>query len=124
MDIRHSGGNTDLAISNGVMLDEDSGRKCGRYKTYCCGLGQLSLEDGHSLEFIQAVIAKLKEENSAKVFSLGRDGGERAYFVMTLPEETTLEENLERAGFTHLTTIHRRNYKPEDSMLKMWMISW
>lgn len=124
MDIRHYGGNANLEIQNGTMHDEDTREFCGRYKTFCCGLGQLSLSDDHSLEFIQAVVAKLKEENSKPVSPIGRDGGERAYFVMTLESEKDLEENLEKAGFTHLTTIHRRNYKPEDSMLKMWMISW
>ena len=122
--IKHLDSNSNWQLTNGVLLSTESENKSYRFKTHCCGLGQLSLNDESSLEFIQDAIAFLKEENNTPASLSTRNGHERAYFVMTLPYEKQLEENLELAGFSHIATIHRRNYVPEDSMLKMWLISW
>jgi hypothetical protein len=116
--------NNNAQLDNGLLLNNIERGTISRFKTYCCALGQLSLSNDHSLEFIKNAVEFLKEENETPAHSHERNGHERAYFVMTLPEEEKLEENLAKVGFIHLTTIHRRNYAPEDSMLKMWMISW
>jgi hypothetical protein len=93
-------------------------------RTRCCALAQLSLENSHTKQQIQTAIDEIKKENETPVNSMRRDGGERAVFVVTLPHETKLVENLIELGFKEIAEFHRRNCYPEDSMLKMWIISW
>lgn len=98
-----------------------------KYRTKCCALAQLSLDDAHSFEEIKSVIDEMKAEAITEMSPVERNSfgnHERAVFVMTLPHETTLVENLQKLGFKEIAEFHRRNCYPEDSMLKMWLLSW
>ena len=94
-----------------------------RARTYCCALGQLSLNDSTNIESIKEMLDCIKKE-SEKIEPLHRDGAERAIFVITLPKETNLVKNLEILGFQMIYEFHRRACYPEDSMLKLCIISW
>lgn len=98
-----------------------------RFKTHCCALTQLSINNDHTLEEIQSVIDERKKE--ALEFmdfhqQMNYGTNERAVFVITISRETKLIENLQKLGFKEIAEFHRRNYLPEDSMLKMWLLSW
>jgi len=95
-----------------------------RFGTFCCALGQLSLNNGHTEDEIANAINLIKTESQIIWKPDNRDGGERAIFVITTsPYENELEENLIKAGFTYLYTLNRRNGYPE-GVNKMWIISW
>lgn len=98
-----------------------------RYKTHCCALSQLSISNDNSLNEIKDVINKMKNTaiqsmNPHQIINYGSH--ERAAFVITLPEETNLVKNLQELGFEEIAEFHRRNCYPEDSFLKMWILSW
>ena len=122
MNIIHNGDNGDFQLDGGTLYNY--AERTNKYKTYCCALGMLSLHNDNSLEFIQSVVQHLKDENNTPANIYGRNAHERAYIVMTTEDEEDLEVKLEAAGFKNITSIHRRNYVPEDSMLNMWIISW
>lgn len=95
-----------------------------RFDTFCCALGQLSLNNEHTVEEIKAAVEKIKGETKYNWSPRNRGGGERAIFVIaTLPYEQQLAENLEKAGFKFLYSFHRRNGYP-DGYNQMWIISW
>ena len=94
-----------------------------RFGTFCCALGQLSLNNGHTLEQINNAVNYIKKETEVKWRPDNRDGGERAMFVIVSPGEDKLEYNLVQAGFTMEYEFKRRNGYP-DGILKMYMISW
>lgn len=93
------------------------------YKTWCCSLLQVSLDNESSKEFIIEVIEHLKIQNGRTAL---RDGGERAVFVITkIPGEEELAETLKEIGFEFIYEFHRRKcYKDEETMLQMWIYSW
>lgn len=106
------------------IFQSDINEYIPRYRTMCCALGQLSLSNSTSLESIKEIIELIKSEDNVIVDRMNRVGGERAIFVITTPDESILENNLELAGFKMIYEFHSRNYNPEDRMLKMWIISW
>lgn len=98
-----------------------------KFKTHCCALAQLSLTNNESLEEIEYVIEEMKKEANEPLTreeEINFGMKERAVFVITLPHETRLVENLEKLGFQMIYEFHRRSCYPEHSMLKMWIISW
>lgn len=98
-----------------------------KYRTKCCALAQLSLSNDHYFEEIKSVIEEMKDEAITEMNMYERNTfgtHERAVFVITLPHENILVENLQKLGFEEIATFHRRNCYPEDSMLKMWLLSW
>lgn len=96
-----------------------------RFRTGCCALGQFSLTNDDSVEEIKRAIDYIKEESNQPIDITCRNGGERAIFVITISEkEDVLEKKLEEIGFEQIYEFHRRSCYPEDSMLKLWIISW
>jgi hypothetical protein len=93
-----------------------------RGRTMCCALGTLSMDNSTTLEEIEEVINDIKEETTPD--NMRRNGGEKAIFVITLPSEERLAENLEKFGFKMVYEFHRRDCYPQDHMLKMWIYSW
>lgn len=97
----------------------------GRSRTRCCALGSLSLQDNHSAEQIKAALEYIKKESEGNINPAGRDGGERAIFVTTLPhKESRLEETLKEVGFEKIYSFHRRVCYSDDTMINLWIISW
>jgi len=95
-----------------------------RFGTFCCALGQLSLNNAHTEQEITNAINQIKIETEIKWKPDNRAGGERAIFVITTsPYENELEENLIKVGFRQITEFNRRNGYP-DGINKMWIISW
>lgn len=94
-----------------------------RFGTFCCALGQLSLNNGHILQEINNAVNSIKKETEIKWRPDNRDGGERAMFVIVSPGEDNLEKNLIEAGFTLEYAFNRRNGYPE-GILKMYITSW
>lgn len=97
------------------------------YRTGCCALGQLSLSDQQSLEEIKELIRILKIESAIPMTvreTQNYGGKERALFVITLPHEIILVENLTKLGFKEIAEFHRRNCYPQDEMLKMWFLAF
>lgn len=114
--------NADINISVGYH------KKTGisRYRTICCALGTLSIDNDVTLKQIEQTIEDIKKEtvsNENLDVSL-RNGGEKAVFVITLPNEEDLAENLEKFGFKMIYEFHRRDCYPKKDMLKMWIYSW
>lgn len=95
-----------------------------RFRTNCCALGQLSLNNGHTIEEINLVLNIIKEETNIKWNPSTRAGGERAIFVITtMPMEKPLALKLEEIGFKCITGFNRRNGYPNGDNL-MWIIKW
>lgn len=94
-----------------------------RFRTSCCALGQLSLNNDHTKEEIEEVLKLWKLETNRKWTTDNRDGGERAVFVVTTPKEKPLESTLRSVGFIYLYSFNRRNGYPFGN-LKLWIYSW
>ncbi len=98
-----------------------------RFKTHCCALAQLSINDDHTLEEIKEIIDEMREKAKSEMTpreQMNFGTHERAVFVITLDHETNLVKNLQQLGFEVITEFHRRNCYPENSMLTMWLLSW
>lgn len=117
-----------IIINSGLGYDVAYGYFPGsgirKSRTMCCALAQLSIDNGNTKEQIQDALNEIKKESEIPVNAMRRDGGERAVFVITLPRETKLVQNLIELGFKEIAEFHRRNCYPEDDMLKMWFYSW
>ena len=94
-----------------------------RFPTDCCALGQLSLNNSHTVEEIKNCLDLIKNETKVNWNFRNRDGGERAIFVITTPNEQELADKLTEVGFELIYWFNRRNGYPE-GMLKMWIYSW
>jgi hypothetical protein len=97
------------------------------YRTNCCSLVQLSLQDYTSVNEIKSLIEREKEKSFTKMTqndSCNYNGHERAIFVITLEKETTLVENLKTLGFKSIAQFHRRICYPQDELLTMWFLDW
>lgn len=94
-----------------------------RFTTSCCALGQLSVRDSVNVEDLADAIKEIREESKENWWGTSNDGGDRAIFVITTPDEMSLEIKLRLLGFKQIATFPRRNGYPE-GMLKMWLISW
>lgn len=95
-----------------------------RYRTICCALGMLSLNNSNSKEMILDTIEDIKKESDEKLYPGNRQGGERAIMVITLPDEENLVKNLIELGFEKIYEFHRRICYNQDDMLSMWILSW
>lgn len=98
-----------------------------KYPTVCCALATLSLNNNHDLEEIKLTIETMKKESNEPLTSqeyVTQGMKEKAVFVITLPNETTLVENLIKLGFKNIAEFHRRICYPQDEMLTMWFLSW
>jgi hypothetical protein len=104
--------------------DFPDGEHITRFRTMCCALGHLSINDNVSFDDIKDAVDSIKLETSLPIAAHRRDGAERAIFVVTLPNETNLEKNLEQVGFKMIYEFHRRACYSETQMLKLWIISW
>ncbi len=94
-----------------------------RFPTDCCALGQLSVGNTASKSQINAAVEQIKKESEQDWWGKSKEGGDRAIFVITTPDEEELANNLYELGFKQVAHFPRRNgYKP--GMLKMWIISW
>jgi hypothetical protein len=120
MDFQHSIGGIDVKYGY-YSIDNDA---IARFRTMCCALGQLSLNNWNTVEQIELVLEEIKKETHEPVDGSSRKGAERAIFVVTLPSEKRLEENLEKVGFKMIYEFHRRACYSEEDMLKLWIISW
>lgn len=97
------------------------------YRTNCCALVQLSLNNSNTLDEIEEIIESMKKQSKEEMNSHAQCnylGNERAAFVITLDHENKLVENLQKLGFKEIAEFHRRICYPENSMLKMWLLSW
>lgn len=107
----------------GQNLFKIDGELTASFKTFCCALLQLSLDNDSKKEHIEKVLEYLKLQNGRFI---GRDSGERAVFVIaSIPGEEKLVEMLESVGFKFIYEFHRRKcYNDEETMLQMWIYSW
>lgn len=107
--------------------DRNTHLSVSRYRTNCCALGQLSLNNDHPQSLIKEVIEEIKNEvNNVGVSPMSRLYGERAIFVSVLiPGEEILEKNLIELGFKYIYEFHRRAvYGDEKTMIRMYIYSW
>lgn len=95
-----------------------------RYRTICCALGMLSMNNETTLDRIKTTIESIQKETTSEKDSISREGGERAILVITLPSEEILAENLDKFGFKEIAEFRRRDCYPEEDRLKMWIYSW
>ena len=98
-----------------------------KYRTSCCALATLSLSNIDTFDEIQEVIETMKDESNEKMTiyeTMDTGMKEKAVFVITLPQETILANNLEKLGFKQIAEFHRRNCYFHEDMLKMWFLSW
>lgn len=124
MEFSHVNSGIDAQLGYFTFYDQDFMESISRFRTMCCALGQLSLSNYHTIEEIEMVLEEIKKETHEPINSQQRIGGERAIFVVTLPKEKQLEENLAKLGFQMIYEFHRRACYPEEDMLKLWIISW
>jgi hypothetical protein len=97
------------------------------YRTDCCALVQLSLQDYTPVNEIKELIEREKEKSFTEMTGSERcnfDSHERAIFVITLEKETTLVENLKTLGFKSIAQFHRRICYNQDELLTMWFLDW
>jgi hypothetical protein len=91
-----------------------------KFSTDCCALCQLSLTNQHTQEEIRSVLSKLKKESTAQNYLFtSKDFGQKAVFVITTPNETTLAMNLQALGFVPSFVFERRQGYP-GGLLTMW----
>jgi len=84
-------------------------------------------ESKEDFDEIQEVIETMKDESNEKMTiyeTMDTGMKEKAVFVITLPQETILANNLEKLGFKQIAEFHRRNCYFHEDMLKMWFLSW
>lgn len=111
---------------NGRMHEYVFGHKNNirRFDTNCCALGQLSLNNRHTVEEIKQAVESIKDETKYNWSIMNRDGGERAIFVIvTMPYEEELALNLAKAGFEWKFDFNRRNGYPA-GFNQFWVIKW
>lgn len=95
-----------------------------RFGTFCCALGQLSLNNHHTEWEIHQLVSKIKQETTNFWNPNSRAGGERAIFVIvTMPYEQPLAEKLRIVGFEKVFDFNRRNGYPE-GYNSFWVIKW
>ncbi len=90
--------------------------------TNCCALIQLSAGNDDPIDTLRQVIAGLKIE-ALKTWTPAEQGGQRAVFCVTTPNEVPLEAKLDALGFNPVSTFARRNGYPE-GQLTMWLMHW
>jgi len=98
-----------------------------KYRTMCCALSQFSLTKDYPIEDIRDAIEEMKKESEVPMdfqAQMGRNGQEKAVFVIAKDDEFILKENLANLGFTKIAEFHRRNCYSSNSMLEMWFLSW
>lgn len=94
-----------------------------KHKTACCALCQLTASNEDSLNDLKDAVDVIKAEAKASWTPEDRNGGERCIFVITAPEEKTLEDNLRKIGFDVAWSFNRRNGYPK-GLLTMWELNF